>query len=418
MIKAIITINLTLTGPILTQSSSPSAWGLDMVAARNTEGYFYLPGTLVVGKLRQAWQELEAAVRDEQNWFTPEFAKWLGEANENDIPNTKQLYFSDLVYQGDEDSNAVLNRIEIDEERGAVAENQLVVIQSPFLTGDDYLFTGELHFFANNHEEVNKIVRHVEAGLHWTAQLGAMRTVGFGRVKSVTCSTITKELSKPDLPAQLPAVKNFTLIIRPLYPFCITDKPVADNLFESIYIIPGSVILGSIVTTWNHLCKKSGGRTDDINDEQRTKLKDYFSSIRISHALPSEEVGTRPISLPLSLVKVPKDDDLYDVILLDKPCLINGETPAFAIDWKEDANSDYGWPQITKELRTRTHIDPETLRSADKDLFSYEQIAPKSLNWNAVIDLSRISENDRNAVFSELQSLLSEGIAALSKTKT
>jgi hypothetical protein len=118
------------------------------------------------------------------------------------------------------------------------------------------------------------------------------------------------------------------------------------------------------------------------------------------------------------LVTVADDKTLYDVILLDKPCLINGKTPAFAIDWKKTPDTGYGLPEIKKELRTRTRIDPDTLRAEDEKLFSYEQVVPKGLTWNAHIDLSRIPENDRKDVLNELQSLLSQGLGSLGKTKT
>ncbi len=432
MFKVTLTINLTLTGPIVTQSSAPGSWGLDLVAARNAEEKLYLPGTLLVGNLRQAWQELKDAVSGE-HWFKPEIDKWLGLRNENDVPKAKQLYFSDLIYQDElvKKGSDALNRIKIDVERGAVDKHQLVLIESPFLTGKEYGFTGTLHFFATNETEIDIIIRHVKAGLNWTAQLGAMRSTGYGRIKRIDYSIIKAVLQKPD-----PQIKTFNdkrgIVIRPLYPFCITGRPVADNLFESQAIIPGGAILGAIATTWNQLLGNCDGKINsDIGDAQWPMLKKYFSHVRISHALPSTEIGVRPITLPLSLVKLSGDDTLYDVIQLDGPSLINNEAPAFAVDWKDDANTlydygwpclrrkDYGWPQVTKELRTRTRIDPETLRSAENDLFSYEQVVPGILNWNAELDLSLIKdETDRNTVFNELQSLLSQGIAALSKTKT
>ncbi len=430
MFKVIHTIQVTLIGPILTQSSSPGGWGIDYVAARNSENQLYLPGTLLVGKLQQAWQELKEAVSD-GHWFSPTFDKWLGEVSENALPKTKQLFFSDLIYQPDsQDKTGSYSRIKIDPDRGAVDKHQLVLIESPFLTGKDYLFTGYLHFFAANETEVEKIIRHVEAGLNWTSQLGALRSTGFGRIKHIDCSQSSKiRIPEPSV-AELKSPDNVFLAIRPLYPFCITGKPIADNLFESQAIIPGGVVLGAIATTWNQLCGHSGGRLDEIIDTKRPKLKEHFSLIRINHALPNEQPYVRPITLPLSLVTVHDDKNLYDVILLDGPSLINDKAPAFAVDWKDDANTlheyswphlrrkDFGWPNVTKELRTRTAINPETLCSADNELFSYEQIVPGTLSWNTHIDLSRIPEEDRKTVYLELQSLLGAGIAALGKTKT
>lgn len=464
MFKAVVEIKLELTGPILTQSSEPGAWGLDCVAARNAKGDYYLPGTLLAGKLRQAWEELSDAIGEfpketldivvePQRRFEPDLKKWLGTPTENAPPNTKQLFFSDLVYQpkglevahlcspesvGADVSDTpqkqdksevltqVLNRIQIDSTRGAVAENQLVMIESPFLPGCDYDFTGELHFFAADQAEINSIVRHVNAGLQWTAQLGALRTVGFGRVKQVQLPSEVKGQALPKPSVEPSSDKLIALSIRPLYPFCIGGKPVADNLFESLDFIPGNVLLGAIATTWNHLCGQSGGLIDEkLKDPERTQLKEHFSKIRISHAFPSENNSVRPVIAPLSIVHIGKDkeDRLYDAILLEEPCLIDNEAPAFAIDWKDKPRQilaqKLGKPSIKKELRTRTAIDADSLRSADEKLFSYEQIAPENFVWNAQLDLSGIeSENDRNQVLAELQSLLTYGIAALGKTKT
>jgi len=447
MLKATVTLRLTLKGPILTQSSSPWTWGIDLVAARNTDNRFYLPGTLLAGKLNQAWQELQSAVKGE-HWFKPDVEKWLGERHENKFPKTKQLFFSDLVYGKKEQitPTTLLNRIQIDRERGAVAPHQLVMIENPFLSGDEYMFVGALHFFAANQTEADDIVRHVDAGLRWTGQLGAMRSVGFGIVEQVEVEYTTDSIRLIQKPEPY-AKAIYDIAIRPLYPFCISGKPVADNLFESETIIPGGATLGAIATTWNQLCgRKDGrGRVDEgLDDKLRPTLKKYFSDIHISHAFPSAVSRQRPIAIPLSLVTIPVEDDLanksngkksvdsgetkktyqlHDVAQLEGPCLIDGKVPAFAIDWKghifSEIMAEYGWPDVAKELRTRTAIHPDSLRAAEGELFSYEQTVPKQEAWYAKLDLSRIpADTDKNAIYQELRSLLSEGIAALGKTKT
>lgn len=434
MIKATVEIKLTLTGPILTQSSNPGTWGLDIVAARNADDQFYISGTLLLGKLRQAWQELQEAIGAQIEWFNPDFDKWLGKPSDVFFSHTKQLYFSDLIHQS-EIKAETLNRIKIDPERGAVAENQLVIIENPFLVGQDYDFVGALHFFAVNQNEVDNIVRHVEAGLSWTNTYGALRSVGFGRVKNVDCSTSIAPLNSP-VDSLLEIPEQIGLSITPLYPFCIGNKRLTDNLFESVATLSGGVILGSIATTWHQISVQSRqqgkkNNTGQINDAHRATLKTHFNLLRITHALPSLNPDSRPVILPLSLVTVADDKTLYDVILLDNPCLINNKPPAFSVDWQDDDDTvhGYGWPnlyrktcgwdQITKEIRTRMAINPATLRADDDMLFSYEQVVPENFTWNAQVDLSRIPANDDRArVLNELQSLLSQGVAAIGKTKT
>ncbi len=71
MKRITVPITLKAQGPILTKSSSIGALGLDAVMARrdvrdpgdrrNEEPRYYLPGRLVKGLLREAWQELSTA---------------------------------------------------------------------------------------------------------------------------------------------------------------------------------------------------------------------------------------------------------------------------------------------------------------------------------------------------------------------
>ena len=52
-------VSLELIGPILTQSSKPGEPGVDSPFARNA-GHCFLPYSLVKGRVRQSWEELDA----------------------------------------------------------------------------------------------------------------------------------------------------------------------------------------------------------------------------------------------------------------------------------------------------------------------------------------------------------------------
>lgn len=93
MIRHDVQLELTVVGPLLTRSSEPGDFGLDMIIAR-TDDRPYIPGTLLSGKLDQAWQEIEGAAPD---LFAANRAALLGERSENKEPLRKQLFFLILI---------------------------------------------------------------------------------------------------------------------------------------------------------------------------------------------------------------------------------------------------------------------------------------------------------------------------------
>jgi len=428
--KTILHISLTLRGPLLTQSSSPGQLGLDVVVARNHNNQAYIPGTLVSGKIRQALEELQDAIKDETRpeWFAPELKNWLGQASENDVAKTKRLFFSDFVLNGADPSALTRYRIKIDGERGSVDKHQLVMIESPFVSGELYTFAGQVHFFSSPKTAEN-INQHLKAAIKWFSHLGALRAIGFGQVEKTDITRIDKFPIPTMQPIVSPIPERIGLCIQPSYPFCLAGKPSINNLFESEGIIPGAAIKGCIATTWNHLLdKQDGGINTDETD--RMALRQNFSKLRISHAFPSHTANKRPAVAPLSLVKTSKESDYFDVSRLNGPCLINGLTPDFAVDWKdtEETLKDYPWPYIRfkswgwdnleSELRIRTAIDRENLRSAENELFAYEQIIPDNKRWYSELNLSQIDQQSRSEVLEQLKTLCGQGLIGLGKTKS
>ncbi|HHJ20680.1 MAG TPA: hypothetical protein ENJ84_12800 [Gammaproteobacteria bacterium] len=437
MQKATLKIGLTLKGPLITQASDPGDLGLDMVVATHQDGAHYLPGTLIVGKLRQALEELKEVVSlrgggPMTDWFKPDLDTWLGRPSQTGLPNTKQLYFSDFDLDAESSSKMrsglVRDRITIEAETGAVKPRHIVMIENPFVSGEEYTFTGTLHFFTT---EAATILKHIKTGFNWFSQVGAMKSVGFGQVVGVgfgepTYATITPPASAP------PAVTTpyVDLVIKPIYPFCITGRSLSDNLFESAAIIPGGAIIGSIATTWSHLVGQHDGRIGD--DPERKQLKENFSKLRITHAFPSTADNKRPVVAPLSLVTIDGDQKTYyDVARLEAPCLINGQPPDFALDWKDNEDTlkeypwpfirmkEWGWASLSAELRVRTAIDRDYHRSKKSQLFAYEQVVPSGKAWYSRLDLSRIADDyTRSAVLEQLRTLVEQGVYGLGKTKT
>ncbi|HID99177.1 MAG TPA: hypothetical protein EYP59_02665 [Thiotrichaceae bacterium] len=429
-------ITLTIQGPFLTQSSAPDVYGLDAALARNSKGYFYLPGTLLIGKLREAWTELRDLAPDQ---FSPDIEDWLGkksdpsqkeEQPEGTVePQRKRLHLGDLVTNENRTFNPIRYRIRMDSERGAVDKGAYLVTECPFGSGQEIKFEGIARFLAcegEESEQTKTLKYFLEKGLNWISQIGANRTVGFGKVigvevkpESIECLTLLKTSSVTD---------TYDLCIHPEAPFCVGEKRIADNLFESSQVISGGVIKGALASLWTAFQNRP--MMDDKGEPKSDKaLERHFSAIRITHSFPGQKNKNnhiRAVQQPLSLVKANKH--LYDVALCQAG-LIEGEAPAFSVDWKDksfeiddkktgDVNELFGWPHLKKELRVRTAIDYKTRRSKKHQLFAYEMIVPNETAWYARLDLSAVPKKERKTVIKQLQALVAKGITGLGKNKT
>lgn len=417
-------ISLTVRGPFLTQTSTPLDYGIDTALARNKDKTPYLPGTLLTGKLREAWLELiDLGVEQCQ----PDIISWLGEKSDPSqdtlestvLPKPKRLYINDLVLTQTEEKKEVNYRIRLDSKRGSVEKGAYLVTERPFAPGDEITFQGTARFLARNETEANELTRQLEIGLKWLSQLGADRTVGFGELIGVNIEPdLAVNSAEPTEP--LPASDTYDITIRPESPFCISEHHIAgNNLFNSSNVIPGGVIIGTLANIWKSLLgHKNTISVDSQLDSERQELSDYFDDIRVTHAFPGYD-PIRPTQPPLSLVKA---DDLYDVALCDGAGLINDLAPAFAVDWKGNDYAEvdklFGKPAVKREVRVRTKINYQKRRSEDEQLFAYEMAVPTDdITWTARLELSAVPAEKRPQLVKQLQSLIAPGLVGLGKTK-
>ena len=441
-------ISLTVRGPFLTQSSAPLDYGIDTALARNKDNIPYVPGTLLIGKLREAWLELS-----ELGIFKPNITSWLGEKSDPSsqdslestvLPKPKRLYINDLVLIDTKEKQEVNYRIRLDPKRGSVEKGAYLVTERPFAPGDEMTFQGTARFLARDETVVKNLTRHLEIGLKWISQLGAYRTIGFGELIGVNIEAETvKSVEKTE---KLLPDDTYDIIICPESSFCISEHHIAgNNLFNSSNVIPGGVIKGTLATLWTTLLGKENAIVDKDLDSERQELCNYFDKIRMTHAFPGYQ-QIRPIKNPLSLVKVgsKKYERLYDVVLCKEPGLIThlykdekseatNSAPDFSIDWKNstfyeetdngefhkrDVKTEMGWRDVKRELRVRTKINSEKRRSEDEQLFAYEMVVPTDdIAWYGRLDLSDVPEDKRPQVVEQLQSLVAQGLIGLSKTK-
>lgn len=435
MAKVTLNIMLTLQGPILTQASTPGDYGLDAAMARKQDGTPYLPGTLILGRLRQSLEELSEATDGQ---FIPEsdivilFGKGSDsrkkQTTQSVLPQRKLLQATDFV-AASQWAKDTLFRIRMDKVRGSVATGAYLVIDSPFGPGAEVAFTGTITYLIPDGES-DYYYDKIDKGLRWITSFGGERTVGFGRVLKVeVASSASRAVPSEALDHQN---SYYRLRIRPDGPFCIARRQVDENLFESEEIIPGNVIKGGLASTWGMMMsnKRPNEEISATFDATREELAANFANIRFTHAFPVDKVkNIRPTRFPLSLIKysdLTKDEKefecLEDVARHDGPKPLGGmkQAPAFSIDWKDSGNvyGRFGWPRLQRELRVRTAMNRSTRKSRDQQLFAYEMIVPDGHEWEGEIDLSRVPADVRGKVALQLVDLLGHGLNGWSKTKT
>ena len=395
--------------------------------ARDGCGQFMLPFSLVKGKVVDAFRELRPK-------GDPEVRDWLGQssgdANDDYAPDRGRLRFGDFATdRKGTNGDGVIDRIAIDPDTGTAAGRMLMMIEAPFGYGEPVAFTGRIEFVADD-REANAIRVALDEALRWVPAYGAMRTVGFGRTKSVTTelnlvppavSTSTPTLSKSSLALQL-------TLDRPL---CLVGKKNSHNHFESLDCIPGAVLKGA---TARLLLELAGVTAKGVEGPPPRGFKfahvwKHLADIRFGEARPMPKgAAVRPVVPPLSVVAV--RGDWYDVALEAGPRLIGGEAPAFAPDWKLAdelrVRAAFGWHDPPRERRTRTAIDAATGRAAGQELFSYGLVLPKKVEdgvvtesfvWETVIGLEHVPSGEREAVAAELAKLFAYGLPNVGKTR-
>jgi len=423
MVDVNLAVTLKLEGPVLTQASAVGQFGVDAPIARTSKGLPYLPGTLLKGRLLEAWEELQEAAGFA---FEPDFSGWLGEKSGNPEngggvePRRGRLVFGDLVHDRNVEGGRRY-RIEIDPKRGAAREGAYQIIESPFASGEEVTFGGSIQYLARDEEEAKRIQQYVEVGLRWVGSLGAQRTIGCGRLKEVNVERLRDALGIAE-----PAVGEELLgvCLEMQSPFCVARRRPNDTLFESEEVIPGGVIKGALARTWRAMLGLDEGEVTTGMDAGRPKLCEHFHRIRFTHFFPSGN-GVRPVVAPLSLVKTAAADPerrFLDVIEHRTAAVICGEAPAFAVDWKnEDGGAirkRFGWPEVARELRVRTAINKAKRRAMEEQLFAYETVVPGALEWLGYVDLGGVAPaSDRMQVEEDLRSVLASPIRGLGKTK-
>jgi hypothetical protein len=442
-------VTLRLTGPVLTASTAPGGYGLDAVCARDpmppagADGqpipgsHFILPGSLVRGRLRQAWEELNSVFGEhEKKPF--DIGVLLGPDPMNDErhaagdynqPKRGRLRFDDFRACPVTESATTRHRIAIDPGTGSADEHMLQLVEAPWGSGADVQFTGTIRCVARNRDEAEELARRVEVGLRWVPQFGGERGLGFGANVGISVTV----QSGPNGPSRnrAPEIDNRTtsraLVITPLAPFLLAKHQRIENVFEGDDIISGAAIKGALAEIWREGAgAQPGTPVSEFGRGSRPELAAHFDALMFSHAFPVRRgQRERPVVPPLSLAKT--GSRLWDLASIGGPVVLSNqapgfEAPEFAVDWKSraDVEAVFGWPTLPlpREQRLGTAIDRERNRARDEALFGKECVVPTGHEWLARVDFSIVPGDEaRRKVATQLAELLADGLEHLGKTK-
>ena len=412
MIHRILNITLTLSGPILTKSTAAGAFGIDAVMAVHPNGCFYLPKSLVKGRLRQSLVELG---QNASELFGPRV-----DAGDYD-PHRSRVEFEDFLGPKLPKEMTYQTRIRIDGEKEAALGGMMQVAECPFGAGLKVPFTGRISFSAEHETEANSIENMLLNGLRWTPAFGAQTGIGFGRL---VCVSHRQELRTPAAPTEqiFQPLDNDVLwaAYRPLDAFCLAKRRVNGNTFESEEFISGAAIKGVVATTLSQLTGCNPLKVDALTGEW-ADLGKHLHEIRFTHAFPAGISSVRPVEPPLSVVRV--KSKTYDTAKWREALLIDGKSPTYSVDWKDEdtriVRGDHGWPELKRETRVRTAIDYGKRRAMDENLFAYDMIVPRSDDrWLGSIDFAGVKEGLGKKVADDLQRLLQTELRGLGKTKS
>ncbi len=444
MLECTTSWRVTVRGPFLTQTAAIGMWGVDQVAARDHDGDLYLPGTLLQGNLREAFEELYG--RDP-----------LGFARSGPVPDeVYPIHVGDFTIEPRSAEprtwpavgERVITRTAIDRDSGRAEDRSLRVIDCPIAPGETACFMGQTRFFAPDRQSLDDTTQMISTGLRWVERLGAEKGVGFGvvlAVEEVDQEIVDWSADTPD-PARSPAAQQgdattevLAVEISVSDPLCISTTRINDNIFASDEAISGTILKGAMAWLLQQI---TGGNGDlaTVRTGPFAALCANFARFRITTAYPclAPDDGTptkRPTIRPASIVF--SGSHVIDAAVQDGPFLVEGRAPAFETDWKNseyDSVADHldtiGMPQPTslrRDLRVHTAIDRRTGTAADEQLYAYDCVCPVAIEhsrdsprpvvWRALIDFDAVTVSDRAAVLDQLRRFFADAVLRIGRTR-
>ncbi len=392
-------IELIVLGPFLTAATGAGTYGFDKVFHRDYGGNLVVPQTHLKGRLRMALEELNDYFDEGAR---PAIEDWFGASSDQEAgnfqPYSGMLDFSDLRVEATAEP-AVRTRMTMNPQTLTAKDRLLRTTEDPFASGSTVKCTGTISFYADDEEEALAIARTLRTGLMWLPNLGAEKSVGFGRLQSVHVGKprLRQVGPAPEIVGTLPALH---LRIRPEEPILIGGvKSGRTNFVRSRREIPGSVVKGALAEALNRSrgIRPSYRPITAANAQeygQFAELARYFHAICVTHAIPALIGDARPVRKPISTVQGPSGEGDVALRSNDPYLLIQGQAPSYFVDWKS-GGLYLGDAEPREVFVTRAEIDDATGRASDGQLFTYSFQCPvdeddNPIEWVCNVDFSAI----------------------------
>lgn len=433
-------LTFNIIAPVISQKAGVLPFGTDSgyLVENNRQ---VLPGTLIKGNIRHALNYAVDILRSHDESKAQELNEyikaWFGSENSHDnafTPNRAKTHFARYwVAETELAADAYKqrrNRIKIGE-NGTVEKGSLLIIDTPYPTGQEIAFTGKIYLTDCHEKERDDFESWVNKAIKTIQSMGSYKNVGFGRVASVSLKKVPQSLSEPPQTLSIADTNidethsHLTIRYRPLEPFCIAKPHVNNsNRFESYRHIAGNILKALLVKQLR----------EERSDSELTKMN--VDNWVVKHAFPIKAENTlskiRPYQPQISLFKNSypathheAKNTWYDAAFVnDANALLTFTpklTPTFNIDWKESDHSELeeliGKPHTPKtQLQLHTAINPTTEQSEESALFSMELIVPDETDWLGEIDLSLLTQQERQIAISELKTINNTILLGLGKT--
>lgn len=430
-------IQLTVLGPFLTAATGVEQYALQKAFHRNHRNEPVIPASHLKGKVRMALEEL-AAVHEDPDRQLEKINDWLGRASEDNPqeegyePAPGLLLFSELTCAAVNGvalvKNAAANpnsaeekpplrrrsRIAIHAQAMTAAENQLRDVEEFFKSGAEITFTGKVTFFAENLDEALALTRELQLGLKWLTTMGAEKGVGHGRLKSVHVGV--PEAAAPQNPtdnvADLASAAALHLRIQPQEPIMVGGrKSQRTNFVTSQKYLSGGLIKGALAAGLN----RGHGIVPFHRELSAQYAADYpgfenlvahFEEIRITHAFPAPIGAGRPVTFPISIIKVGYETYHDSALNADSFPMHGKQAAQYFIDWKLDPEEaplekQFGHGQPDELFVTRTQIESVSRRAQERNLYTYSYyFSPEDkqgnpmLEWVCNVDFSGVADSN------------------------
>ncbi|MCA9040937.1 MAG: hypothetical protein KDA65_11365 [Planctomycetaceae bacterium] len=440
-----VELEIEVSGPILVADSESGPWGVDAVFNRDLSGRLSIPGTLLRGLYREALDKinrdifgnLREDVCESTRLFDKKVLSELDAIVRGTIENNSRqadswrfpVVFSDFVSTSKVPAPGenVVTHNSLNE-WGSALKGSLRVIDCPVGYNETVCFRGTVtcvcetnsnavsfrdNLVAMFTERTNSRRTKVIGGV--VPALGQFKSIGYGKIMG---AKIIDTFSNPILPnsdnssrvvkVPQPLEDAFSQVretsLRPLAfnvkwsvldPFCIPEKIVKGNVYESTDYIGGDILKGAIAGLLRRACGL--GSREAFAKDSPVPLCRIFDSLQISTAFPEGHS-----QIPSSLVVL--GQSVRDLALMDLEQnwrnLAAAGVPAFYPDWKpkdfELIVRHYSRANVPRKLRVRTAISSDQRSAENEKLFANRIVIPDGHVWNSRIHINP----DKNNSFS------------------